>query len=141
VLGRALCYLDCGNDPISCAFALSPRMRCLLPLRVLTNNGEPTCSRLSLSDFTGSVLPRRLIEFGPTKQLFARPADERTDAYSQYGSDERPPLRHPPFPRDLPSLGKLLPCLAMPDAWPAARLACYPLTSTSPPGYRRRSSV
>src|SRR5881296_2129249 len=33
------------------------------------------------SDFTGFFYLGRLIEFGPTKQLFTRPADERTEAY------------------------------------------------------------
>ncbi len=33
------------------------------------------------SDFTGFFYLGRLIEFGQTKQLFTRPADERTEAY------------------------------------------------------------
>jgi len=33
------------------------------------------------SDFAGFFYLGRLIEFGPTKQLFTRPADERTEAY------------------------------------------------------------
>jgi len=33
------------------------------------------------SDFTGFFYLGHLIEFGPTKQLFTRPADERTEAY------------------------------------------------------------
>ena len=33
------------------------------------------------SDFTGFFYLGRLMEFGPTKQLFTRPADERTEAY------------------------------------------------------------
>ena len=33
------------------------------------------------SDFTGFFYLGRLVEFGPTKQLFTRPADERTEAY------------------------------------------------------------
>ncbi|PYO64651.1 MAG: phosphate ABC transporter ATP-binding protein, partial [Gemmatimonadetes bacterium] len=33
------------------------------------------------SDFTGFFYLGRLIEFGQTKQIFTRPADERTEAY------------------------------------------------------------
>jgi phosphate transport system ATP-binding protein len=33
------------------------------------------------SDFTGFFYLGRLVEFGPTKQVFTRPSDERTEAY------------------------------------------------------------
>ena len=34
-----------------------------------------------VSDFTGFFYLGRLVEFGPTQQVFTRPADERTEAY------------------------------------------------------------
>jgi phosphate transport system ATP-binding protein len=46
---------------------------------VIVTHNMQQASRVS--DFTGFFYLGRLIEFGPTKHLFTRPADERTEAY------------------------------------------------------------
>jgi phosphate transport system ATP-binding protein len=46
---------------------------------VIVTHNMQQASRVS--DFTGFFYLGRLIEFGDTKQIFTRPADERTEAY------------------------------------------------------------
>src|SRR5690606_28247412 len=46
---------------------------------VTVTHNRQTAARVS--DHTAFLLDGRLVEFGPTRRIFTRPADERTEAY------------------------------------------------------------